>query len=136
MMLRNKVVFVRDGQVYEQGFFGGGLADAVRGVPAAERAADDFTGRRKSGTFVAVGGLVCGVVALGFMGGHAAAEGDHSDAMLAEGIIAGACLIGSYIGLWRIASAEPYKYDAINLFNDASVAPTSGEKPSGWDVKP
>ncbi len=135
MMRNNKVVLVRDGRVYEQGFFGGGLLEAVKGVPAAEGAALEFAGRRRSGVMVGLGGVLCSLVATGFMVGHAASEEDHDTAILTEGLIATGCLVVAYGGLWRLTSAEPYKYDAINLFNDAA-SEQSKTPPSSWDVAP
>jgi len=135
MMRDNKVVLVRDGRVYDQGFFGGGLVDAVRGVPAAEGAARAYASRRRSGALVGIGGMLCSIFALGFMTGHATADGDHDNAILTEGLIATGCLVIAYGGLWRLTSAEPYRYDAINLFNDASEAPAA-KPPRSWDVDP
>lgn len=135
MMRDNKVVLVRDGRIYEQGFFGSGLIAAVRGVPAAENAAEEYAGRRRSGVLVGLGGLVCSLVATGFLVGHAAAEEDHDTAVMTEGLIATGCLVVAYGGLWRLTSAEPYRYDAINLFNDAAPA-TEETPPSSWDVVP
>ncbi len=136
MMQNNKVVYVRDGQTYKEGFFGGGLADVVRGVPEAEAAAGEFVSRRRSGIFIVVAGTVCSGVALGFMGKSIADEGDNSDAIVTTSLIAAGCAVGAYVGLWRFVSAEPYKYDAINIFNDANLTPGGDKPPSSWDVGP
>src|SRR5204863_10219164 len=58
-------VYVRDGQTHSAGLLGGGLADAVAGDPRAVAAANEFSGRLKTGLLVSLGGLACSLVSVG-----------------------------------------------------------------------
>lgn len=120
IMVNNKLAFARDGRTYEHGALGGGLELAVAGVPAAERAAHRYVSKRTSGLVMAIGGLLCSMGAVGFAVDDAV---DDSQDPETELYITLGCLAVSYIGIFQIAGAEPYKYDAINIFNDK--APTS-----------
>jgi hypothetical protein len=118
-MQAGKPVYVRDGRTYEHGVFGGGLADAVAGNPAAEQAAGEYHSRMTSG-FI---GMILGVVAM-TAGGTIALVGaaDSSSAPKSDPTVpitvAAAGFVAMMVGAAYLGSAEPYRWDAINLFND------------------
>ena len=119
-------VYVRDGQIYRHGFLGSGLQRAVAGNPAAERAAREYHDRQKDGLLLSGAGLLCSVVAAARMGAdlHDRNTDGTSDSgdMPTAGWVAVGCLVASMVGVGYIVSAEPYRYDAINIFNDTTPA--------------
>jgi len=117
---------VRDGRQIDLGLFGGGLEDAVRGVPQAEEEARTFHNRMVSGFLVGMGGMVCSMVAVG-----AAAESDiNGDDTSAELGISLGCLVAAFVGFGVMASGPPHMYDAVNIYNDAvELAPSPAPIP-------
>jgi len=140
MVLRNGApAYVRDGQVYVHGVAGSGLVKAVAGNPAAERAAHEYRSRIGWGLFYALGGLTCSVVSAGVAAHSLAAEDSVSSTGRRNTVpvslwVSLGCLVGSFAGLGYLATAEPYRYDAINLFNDASP-PVDLQGPPGYSAK-
>lgn len=132
MMEGGSLVYVRDGKTYPHGFLGGGLEDAVRGNPAAESAADEYTSRLTLGFVGILGGLGCMVGATGF----AASKIDEDDDDAAKNALffALGCSVLTIVATGYLATAEPYRWDAINLFNDAPPpTPMYGPPPArGW----
>lgn len=115
--------YVRDGQIIRHGFLGGGLLRAVRGNPAAERAAREYHERQKDGLLLGLGGLLCSVIAAGKMAADLDAQqqdGESNDEVPTAAWIALGCLVASMGGVGYIVTAEPYRYDAINIFNDTT----------------
>ena len=120
-----KPVYVRDGRTFEPGL-GGGLVDAVQGNPSAVAAAEQFHSRQITGlvsmllgTAAAVGGIAWGAVA---------AANDRPSNQLAIPL---ALVIGGFVammvGTCYFATAQPYQWDAINIYNDgAAERPTFG----------
>jgi hypothetical protein len=124
-MRNGKPVYVRDGRTIEPGL-GGGLVEAVQGNPAAVTVAEQFHSRQVTGliamlvgTAATIGGLTSGVVL---------AANDRPNSQLA---VPAALLIGGIVamlvGTCYFASAQPYQWDAINIYNDgAAERPTFG----------
>jgi hypothetical protein len=124
--------YVRDGQRYDHGMLGGGLEDAVRGNPQAEAAAAEYTSRLRTGLLFTILGT------LGMVGGLTGAvatavdeEGNDSrtQQLLGLTVISMAVMFG---GAMYAASAEPYRWDAINMFNDQPPPPPPGYGPPGY----
>lgn len=103
--------FVRDGQYYSHGLFGGGLRKAVEGVPKAEEHARAYQTANAAGFFsVLAGGVAIGIGVGGIPG---AGESDAvSDAL----IVGGAAL--ELLGVILYAKAPAELWDAINVHND------------------
>lgn len=131
--------YVRDGQVYEHGLLGGGLVEAVQGHPAATRAANEYHDRMTWGFIGALLGL-----GLTLGGTYYAAreidvygDGDGNDDEAAKGLlfVLGGTVV-TLIGASYMASAEPYRWDAINMFNDTPPpAPIPAGPPGyGWSA--
>jgi hypothetical protein len=120
--------YVRDGQSHRHGFLGGGLKKAVRGNPQAERAAEEYSDRLRDGLLVTVLGGVCMGTALGMaMGDAIDDESDrHTDTKL---LVALGCTVLMFGGTFYAVSAEPYRWDAINIFNDNPPPPPPGMYP-------
>ncbi len=113
--------YERNGRFHSHGLLGGGLVDAVRGVPAAESAAKTHRSRSGWGLVSIVGGLVCSTAALSYAIGESyEEEGSGSDQ---AAIVSLACLGVTMVGTGLVISAVPYRFDAVNIFND-SVQPT------------
>lgn len=125
VMMNGAPAYVRDGQVIAHGFLGSGLERAVRGNPAAERAARQYRTRLRDGLLVGVGGLVCSTIA-GAMGAarmNEAQEGfddDDDEQVPMEIWLSLGCFVASMGGLGYAISADPLRYDAINIFNDTT----------------
>lgn len=117
VMEDGKLAYARDGKTFESGMFGGGLVEAVEGVPEAEERARSFRNRNTSGFAATLAGL--GLV----IGGAAVTvEGIHSDRsnrqQLGLGLLLGGLAL-EIIGSAIMASAPPHQLDAINIYNDA-----------------
>jgi len=131
VMHQNEIAYVRNGRMHKHGFLGSGLIDAVRGNPRAERAARSFHERLRDGLIATVGGLVCSTIAM-----VVAAKGEIGEDDLPSRdydptkpmLIAGGCLIVSMVGLFYAVSSAPYRFDAINIFNDDAE---SQQRPPG-----
>jgi hypothetical protein len=130
-MQDGQVTYVRDGQRYPHGLLGSGLTDAVRGVPAAELAAREYHDRIRDGIvgmLVGAGVMLAGTVLLA----HDAATSEGRDATTREELEATAAVGGMALMLgssFYTITAEPYRWDAINLFNDQYAQPPSFAAP-------
>jgi hypothetical protein len=126
VMRNGKPVYVRDGRTFEPGL-GGGLVEAVQGNPTAVAAAEELRSRQITGlvsmllgTAAAVGGITWGT---------ALAVNDRPNSQFA---VPGALLIGGLVammvGTCYFATAQPYQWDAINIYNDGvdNATPTFG----------
>lgn len=127
--------YVRDGQVYEHGLLGSGLVDVVEGNPAAMEAANEYHDRMLYGLLGVAGGTAAmiggSVYTLAHLSGPSEEEFDR-----AATIGLGAILVGTVVALagsLYLASAEPYRWDAINMFNDAPAMPPLPGGP-GWSA--
>jgi hypothetical protein len=106
----------RDGQVIKVGIAGGGLVDAVRGIPPAEEAARTFRDRMTT-AWVFIGIALVGVGVLAYRAGDHIDNDEPFDGV--DGAILGGifvCEIGALIAAF---SGAPYMYDALNIYNDA-----------------
>ena len=102
--------YVRDGEVHPHGFFGGGLQDAVRGNPAAERDAAEYHDRLRDGFIAAIVGSVCMPVSVGYL---AAESVNQQPSTATQEIAIGAalgCTALMFGGLFWAVSAEPYRW--------------------------
>ena len=130
-MQAGKQVYVRDGYVYQHGFLGGGLEEAVAGNSAAEAAAGEYRSRMKTGFLAmllgaasSLGGTVYGLSTL--------EREDVSDTTLTVmGVAVLGGLVLTLVGTGYLASAEPYRWDAINIFNDGGPVEIH-QGPPGW----
>jgi hypothetical protein len=140
MMRDSKMVYVRDGRIYEHGMFGRGLHDVVRGNPYAEAAARAYSSKQKEGFWMTMGGLACALGAATVAAVRVAdtpIEEDPPVPIIELGVAVG-CIVVSYVGLFRIAGAEAIRWDAINIFNDgpAPCAPSPGAAPGFTSCTP
>jgi hypothetical protein len=115
-------VYMRDGQAHAHGIFGSGLEDAVAGQRGAEQAAHEYHDRIRSGILATAIGALCIPATLGYA---LISSADQQSSLSNHGLeIAGLVTLGCTAvlvagGLYA-ASAEPYRWDAINQFNDAA----------------
>jgi hypothetical protein len=118
VMEDGKPAYSRDGQVFSHGILGGGLVDAVAGNPQALDAAREYRSRVTTGLVVGLGGLVCSSVAFGLAITRLEGEtpGRRDGEVYAWTALG--CLAASLIGLTYGVTAEPYRWDAINIYND------------------
>lgn len=103
------VEFVRNGRYYAHGFFGGGLAKAVSGVPRAESHARSYVRTNAGGFFTMLGGAV----AIG--GGVSGVSGESQS--LSDGLIVGGLAL-ELLGAILYATAPAHLWDAVNSHND------------------
>jgi hypothetical protein len=113
--------YVRDGQHYPHGFFGSGLEDAVAGNPRAAQSAHEYHDRVLDGTIAAVVGSLCMPAALTYVLVEAANEPTSRQTTEVGALVALGCTALLIGGASYAASAEPYRWDAINQFNDAAT---------------
>jgi hypothetical protein len=128
--------YVRDGEIIRHGFLGSGLVRAVAGNPGAEHAAHEYRSRLGWGLFYGLGGLVCSTVSM--VVAIDSAVDSESGAGVPTGVwVSLGCLVASFAGFGYLATAEPYRYDAINIFNDTGAAPQLPQEtgPPGWSTK-
>jgi hypothetical protein len=123
--------YVRDGESHPHGFFGSGLQEAVRGNPAAAADADEYHDRMRDGFIATILGAVCLPVSVGYLAASSVGEDKPNDdaAMLGVGAALG-CTALMFGGMFYSLSAEPYRWDAINRFNDSEPLPVQG--PPGY----
>lgn len=105
------VTYVREGRTIDDGLLGGGLVDAVAGDPEAEDLAESYTDRKTAGFVVSVASAACvGIVPL---------MDPSLDDLLEPIGFALVCMTAlSLTGASLMASAIPFQYDAVNVFND------------------
>lgn len=116
--------YVRDGRVIEHGILGGGLSDAVHGHPAAMAAANEYQDRIMWGLLGMFGGLACSVGGMSYAISNTGSNDSDISADSERGLwIALGCTVVMLAGAGYLASAEPYRWDAINIFNDSPPAP-------------
>jgi len=113
--------FYKEGKEYPAGFFLGGVEDAVRGNPRAEREA------RTAGHLM-VAGWVCNFVAIGALASGTAllatSHGSDKQEEIGLGLILGS-LVPDIAAFILFVNAPPHMYDAINIYNDGVLpAPT------------
>lgn len=113
------VAYARDGHVYPHGFFGGGLRDAVSGVPAAEEAAASYQRDLIGGAVGSGISSACLITSLtvGFSQIDDRTPDPAANAAILGGLVCGLVALGVAIGF--TVSAPSHHYDAINLYNDA-----------------
>lgn len=119
-----KQAYVRDGQVYDHDLLGTSLVRVVTGNPAAEAAALEYRGRVKTGVVAVIAGVVAmtGGLTVGL------AEAARSDGPSARSVeipllVALGGMVVMLVGAGYAATAEPYRWDAINLFNEGALLP-------------
>ncbi len=130
-MQDGKLVYVRDGRPYPHGVLGGGLVDAVQGNPAAVAAANDYHSHLKTGLVATILGSLVTIAGSVYIGASAASSNDGQGLSGRDAGIGLAAMFGGLaimcIGAGYFATAEPYRWDAINLFNDGA----DGQQPNG-----
>jgi hypothetical protein len=129
VMKGGQIAYDRDGHIHRHGVFGGGLSEAVRGVPAAEAAAGRYKGRLATGFLMMLGGLLCAPTAATVALLRHEEETNDSALYLAAG-----CLALTFVGSGVVISAVPYQYDAVNIFNDH--VRENEERNNTWDAPP
>jgi hypothetical protein len=133
--------YVRDGIRYKHGFLGGGLVKAVRGHPQAEAAAREYRSRIGTGLLVTLVGSAC-VIGSAVSAGVRHDWSDSEDDVPVELWAMLGCTVAMFVGVGYAATAEPYRWDAINLFNEGfapgmpgpyypAPAPAPGGPPGG-----
>jgi hypothetical protein len=109
--------YVRDGQKYAGGLFGGDIDKAVQGNPKAEAYARAYkTGRATGFTLTTIGlaGVLGGLTVLGVDSSQSRATSVPPTGF----IIAGAGLFVELIGAILTLNALPHLFDAVNAYND------------------
>jgi len=132
-MQQGQIAYVRDGQVIKHGAFGSGLRKAVKGSPQAEAAAGEYHERTVNGVICLGLSIVALIVGGGRMGYHLAKE-ENADTIDAGLLLGGLVLYG--VGLHQVATAQPYLYDAINIYNDSVEGFVPQPPPGGSWVPP
>jgi len=128
--------YVRDGKVYEHGILGGGLVEAVEGNPAATRAAHEYRDRMTTGLVGVLGGLACSLGGMVYATSQLDSNGDNVDGNAERGLwIALGCTVVMIVGAGYLATAEPYRWDAINIFNDTPPPTLPGAPGYGWSAE-
>jgi hypothetical protein len=124
VMEGGQLAYHRNGETIGHGFFGSGVVEAVEDDPAAREAAETYRGRNVGGFVATTLGLVC---FLGASTWAVSSDSSSDDFFNSErgSIFLGAlgCLLaGSITGAVLFATAQPYHFDAINIYNDNAEA--------------
>lgn len=114
-----KPAYVRDGRVFDVGPFGGGLDEVVAGNPDAIAAANEYHSRLTTGFLAAVLGAVS-VGAGGAWAARNAVADPNNQNLAAPMLLLAGGLVLVVAGSIYATTAEPYRWDAINIFNDAA----------------
>jgi hypothetical protein len=111
--------YMRDGQFYEGGAFGGDLDKAVHGNPEAEAHARAYQDGMLAGFLTAFGAGVSMGAGVGVLLADGSTPDDRSPSAQTAGIVllAGG-LAASIVGAVLLRNAEPHHWDAINIYND------------------
>lgn len=126
----------KNGTTNKIGPFGGGLVEAVEGVPEAEDHASTFRGRMIGGFVMSLAGAVAGGLGLGLLIANQAKDDPEDGLRNASLGLAFGGLGLSLTGSILMASAQPHFWDAINVYNDA-VSPVPYPPPPGaWGRPP
>jgi hypothetical protein len=116
------LVYVRDGKKIEGGFLGGGIEDAVQGVPQAEAYAHQYKSGMVTGfalTLVGVAGIIGGLtLTTTEASSQPNQSSNNSSAVLPGLLVMGAGAIVEIIGTIVMSSAQPHLFDAVNAYND------------------
>jgi hypothetical protein len=124
VMVGGMPAYEKNGETHSHGFAGSGLVDAVEDDPEALEAAETYHGRTVGGLIAVIGGLACGIAGVALIASNAGQEPD--DQRTAIGGAALVCMLGGSIaGLVLISTAQPYQWDAINIYNDSHWISTS-----------
>ncbi len=132
-----KPMLVKGDKRYDIGIFGGGLVEAVEGVPLAEEYAESFRNRTIAGLAMNLGGLVVSMSGAVLMGaGFSNSSGSSDRSVIA---LTGSTMVVSGLGLMIAGlilgvGAPPRMWDAINAHNDA-VSPGFYPMPN-WGPPP
>jgi hypothetical protein len=111
-----QIAYARDGKKFNHGFFGGGLVKAVEDDPEAREAAETYRGRNVGGFVSTLVGELCLIGGLVTLAANLDSQ-KRSTNDLALGAIA--CGVAGVItGAVFFATAQPYQWDAINIYND------------------
>jgi len=120
VMQGGNVAYERDGETHSIGFMGNGLVEAVEDDPEAREAAETFRARAITGVSLMIVGTAC------LLGGMVLAIGDidrqqedrtNGRTAAEAGLVT--CGIGGLIGgSVVLLTAQPYQYDAVNIYND------------------
>lgn len=111
-------MYVKDGRRHPHGLLGGGLVEAVEDDPVALEVAQEYHQRNFLGFVTAIAGLVAMVVGPSIALQRCLEADDCNDN---KGTTIGVTLGGAalaYVGVFIGMSAQPYAYDAINIYND------------------
>jgi hypothetical protein len=130
VMVDGQVQYVRDGRSYPHGFLGNGLVDAVRGERAAEQAATEYHERIRDGVIGVLVGAGCMLAGTTLLV-RDLSLGDQQDRTREqiEAVAVLGCSVLMMGSSFYAATAEPYRWDAINLFNDRYAQPPSFAAP-------
>ena len=115
------------------------IADAM---PRAMQAASEYTDRMKFGLLGVLGGMVCSIGGVVYAATQTETNNDGGPAELtgrgqAGLYVALGCMVVMIAGAGYLGTAEPYRWDAINIFNDAPPPlpmPTPGAPVPGWSA--
>lgn len=126
---RGRLKFVRDGRVIDARTFGGGLLEAVRGNPDAERAAKTYARRNAAGRWIMTASAAVVLTAI-----LAFRNPDSETVLETPGlVIVGASAVCFWSGLRLHRSAQTYRHDAINIYNasvEQATSPTAKAQPA------
>ncbi len=132
-MQNGQWMYVRDGQFYSHGLLGGELQRAVAGNPAAEAAAAEYHDRMRDGILEVVLGSIAMTGGAAYAAATAAQDPGGRPNVTAPLLFALGGMVLMFVGTGELATAEPYRWDAINLFNDgAEPSHPPSLSPPGW----
>ncbi len=116
-MRDGKMEYQRDGQHFNFGFLGGGLVEAVSPNPRAHAAARTYRDKSIRGFVLTLVGSACATGTAMYMMLKELEDEEYSPSRTLV-VTTLACTAGFIWGGVELASAQPYHWDAINIYND------------------
>ena len=112
--------YVRDGQFYAGGGFGGDFDKAVQGNPEAEAHARAYQDGMLAGFLTSLGGAVSMGAGVGVLVADSKRSPDDasSSAQTAGLVLIAGGLAASIVSAVLFSNAQPHHWDAINIYND------------------
>lgn len=121
--------FVKNGEYYPGGLFGGRVVEAVRGVPAAESHAETYVGLSTAGSLCIVGGEAFGIAA-SVVSATAQPGEAKNDTQIGLIVASGVAFV---TGIVLHLMSESHLYDAANIYND-EMGRRARKKPAPTDT--
>lgn len=112
------ISYVRQGQKYDGGIFGGDIEEAVSGSPRAEAYAREYKTGMTTGFIMTMVGALGAVGGAVYLGDAESQTPVSSSAATTATVVMLSGLVVELVGAGIAARAQTHLYDAVNVYND------------------